>query len=68
MRLFREIIFDISEIEEHKNPFKIACKMMKGLRSGKITEKQYIGLSDELLFQCKKNNISTESELGFDLF
>ena len=68
MRLFREIIFDISEIQEHKNPFKIACKMMKGLRKGRITNAQYESLSDELLFQCEKNNISTTSEIGLDLF
>ncbi len=68
MRLVREILFDISEIEENQNPFMIAGKMIKGLREGAITDKQYIGLSDELKFQCNKHNISTSCENGVELF
>ena len=59
----RELILDISEINETKNPFFIAQKLMVALRDGKINIKDYELLSNELFLECKRNNIETSCEI-----
>lgn len=63
MTLHREILLDISEIEESRNPFAIAFKMMKGLSEGKLKSSEYENLSKELEHECKKNDILTENKV-----
>jgi len=68
MSLHRDILLDINELGDTQNPFSISLKMMKGLREGKITNKQYENLSSQLKYECQKEGVSTKSEIGFDLF
>lgn len=56
--LHRELIMDISEISKETNVFEIALKMMDSLKNDLITHNQFEMLLNELIYECKKNNIS----------
>jgi phosphoribosyl-dephospho-CoA transferase len=53
----RELILDISEITSNSNVFSIALKMMEALKNDEITSKQFTMLTNELQYECSKNNI-----------
>lgn len=59
----REILFMISEIEETRNPFAIALKLVLSLKDDKITSNQYELLTGELFYQCERLGILTENEI-----
>lgn len=63
MKMQRELLLQISEIETSVDAFKVAHNIMIALRDGQITPKQYVLLLNELFITCKDNNISTENEL-----
>lgn len=56
--MHRELILDISEITRETNVFEIALKMMDSLKNDLITNSQFEMLLNELIYECKKNNIS----------
>lgn len=70
MRAFRNYLLEISEIEETQdfNVFGFALRLMKSLRNNEITSIQFDGLCHQLEYECKRNNIRTESEIGISLF
>jgi hypothetical protein len=59
----RNLILDISEIDETQNPFAIALKMANALRNNEITSEQYDLLSGNLFLNCKRYNIETSNEI-----
>ena len=59
----RNLIFDISEIDETRNAFAIALKMMHALRDDQITSEQYNLLAGDLFLNCKKYGIETSNEI-----
>ena len=63
MNTYRELILDISEIDENSNAFAIALKMAKALNKGEITSTQYESLSKQLFYECKRNNVNTSNEI-----
>ena len=63
MKMQRELLLQISEIETTKDAFKVAYNMMIALRDDQITPEQYELLSGELQITCKEYNIGTQNEL-----
>jgi hypothetical protein len=63
MKMQRELLLQISEVETKADAFKVAENVMFALRDGQITPKQYVLLINELYVACKNDNISTENEL-----
>lgn len=63
MKMQRELLLQIAEIETTTNAFVVAYNMMIALRDGHITSKQYDLLSGELQMTCKSYNIGTQNEL-----
>lgn len=63
MKMQRELLLQISEIETTTDAFKVAYKMMIALRDEQITSEQYDLLSGELQMTCKSYKIGTQNEL-----
>jgi hypothetical protein len=59
----RELILQISEINETKNAFKIALNLMLALKNNEITSNEYDLLCGELFYKCNKYNIETCNEI-----
>ena len=59
----RNLILEISEIDENTNVFSIAKNMMIALRNGEITNRQFDLLSGELQLECLRQKISTSNEI-----
>lgn len=59
----RELMFQISEIDETKNPFEIVLQMMNALRESEITFEQFKLLFGNLKMECQRYNISTSNEI-----
>ncbi len=63
MRIIRELMLQVSEVSETKNPFAVAKNMMDALNKNQITSKEFELLSGTLHINCSKYNISTENEI-----
>lgn len=61
--ILRNLIFDISEIDETRNPFSIALNMAIALRNNEITSEEYTLLLCDLFLNCKRYNIETSNEI-----
>jgi len=59
----RNLILEISEIDENTNVFSIVKNMMIALRNGEITNRQFDLLSGELQLECLRQKISTSNEI-----
>jgi len=59
----RTFILEISEIDETTNVFAIAYNMMKALKNGEITDRQFELLCGELKLECLRQNLSTSNEI-----
>jgi hypothetical protein len=59
----RELMFQISEIDETRNPFEIVLQMMNALRESKITFEQFKLLFGNLEIECQRYNIPTSNEI-----
>lgn len=59
----RNLMLDISEIDETTNPFEIALKMMNALENGEITSNQYLLLAGDLQTECNRYKIETSNEI-----
>jgi hypothetical protein len=59
----RNLILEISEINEETNVFTIAKNMMKALRNNEITSRQYDLLAGELQLECLRQKLSTSSSI-----
>lgn len=63
MKMQRELLLQISEIETTADAFKVAYNMMIALRDDQITDKQYNMLSFELEMMTKFQGIETKNEI-----
>jgi hypothetical protein len=63
MNANRTFILEISEIDETTNVFAIAYNMMKALKNGEITDRQFELLCGELKLECLRQNLSTSNEI-----
>lgn len=59
----RELMLQISEMDETSNPFTIALKMMNALQNGEITSKQYLLLAGDLQIECERYRIETSNNI-----
>lgn len=59
----RELMFQISEIDETKNPFRIALNMTIALKNNQISNEQFELLAGDLFKACKIYNIETSNEI-----
>ena len=59
----RELILDIAEVDETRNPFAIALKMVKALHNKEISLEDFELLSGELQFWCVRFKIETSNEI-----
>lgn len=59
----RNLMLDISEIDETRNPFEIALKLVKALNNNEITSTQYDLLCGNLQINCERYKISTKNEI-----
>ena len=59
----RNFILEISEIDETTNVFGIALNMMKALKHGEITNRQFELLCGELQLECLRKKIPTSNEI-----
>lgn len=59
----RNLILEISEINEETNVFSIAKNMMFALRNNEITSRQYDLLAGELQLECLRQKLSTSNEI-----
>lgn len=59
----RNLMLDISEIDETTNPFEIALKMMNALENGEITSNQYLLLAGDLQTECNRYKIETSNNI-----
>lgn len=59
----RNLMLEISEIDETRNPFKVAYNIMIALKYGEITSDQYTLLTGELQFNCIRYGIETKNEI-----
>jgi hypothetical protein len=57
----RNLILEISEINEETNVFTIAKNMMKALRNNEITSRQYDLLAGELQLECLRQKLPTSN-------
>lgn len=60
----RELMLQISEIDETRNPFGIALQMMYALKNDEITSKQYDLLAGSLEIECARYGIPTSHKLN----
>lgn len=63
MKMSRELLLQISEIENTEDAFKVAYNMMISLRDDKITSEQYDMLADDLQTYCEAFKIPTKNEI-----
>ena len=63
MNTLRELMLQISEIDETRNPFNIALQMMIALKNNEITSNQYDLLAGDLQINCLRYNIQTSNEI-----
>ena len=63
MKMQKELLLQIAEIETTIDAFKVAYNMMIALRDDQISSKRYELLSNELFITCKDGNIETKNEL-----
>ena len=63
MNTLRELMLQISEIDETRNPFNIALEMMIALKNNEITSNQYDLLAGDLQINCLRYNIQTSNEI-----
>ena len=63
MNTLRELMLQISEIDETRNPFNIALQMMIALRDNEITSNQYDLLAGDLKINCLRYNIELSNEV-----
>jgi hypothetical protein len=59
----RELMFLVSEIDETRNPFAIAIKIMKALKTEAITPNQYDLLCGDLKRNCDREKISYQDAI-----
>ena len=59
----RNLMLDISEMDETSNPFTIALKMMNALKNEEITSNQYELLAGDLQTECNRYKIETSNEI-----
>ena len=59
----RNFILEISEINESTNVFAIAYNMMKALKNGEITDREYELLSGNLQLECLRQKIPTSNKI-----
>jgi len=59
----RNFMLEISEINENTNVFAIAYNMMKALKNGEITNRQFELLCGDLQLECLRQNLSTSNEI-----
>ena len=59
----RNFMLEISEINESTNVFAIAYNMMKALKNGEITNRQFELLSGDLQLECLRQNLATSNEI-----
>jgi hypothetical protein len=59
----RNFMLEISEINETTNVFAIAYNMMKALKNGEITNRQFELLSGDLQLECLRQNLPTSNEI-----
>jgi hypothetical protein len=59
----RNFMLEISEINENTNVFAIAYNMMKALKNGEITNKQFELLCGDLQLECLRQNLPTSNEI-----
>ena len=59
----RNFMLEISEINESTNVFAIAYNMMKALKNGEITNREFELLSGNLQLECLRQKLSTSNEI-----
>lgn len=59
----RDLMLQISEIDETKNPFNIALQMMEALKNDEITSNQYDLLAGDLQMACLRYHYDTSNEI-----
>jgi hypothetical protein len=63
MKVIRELMLQVSEVSETKNPFAVAKNMMIALNENQITSEQFELLTGTLEMNCRRCNIATENEI-----
>lgn len=63
MKVIRELMLQVSEVEETKNPFAVVKNMMTALNNNEITSEQFELLGGTLQMNCRRYNIPTENEI-----
>ena len=63
MKMSRELLLQISEIENTEDAFRVAHTMMISLRDDLITSEQYDMLAEDLQFHCISFDIPTKNEI-----
>jgi hypothetical protein len=61
--ILRDLMFQISEIDETQNAFSIAYQIMYALQQNEITNNQYELLIGDLKMNCIRYNLPTSNEI-----
>jgi hypothetical protein len=61
--ILRDLMFQISEIDETQNAFSIAYQIMYALQQNEITNNQYELLIGDLKMNCIRYKLSTSNEI-----
>lgn len=59
----RNLMLDISEMDETSNPLEIVVKMKNALQNGEITFNQYLLLAGDLQTECNRYKIETSNNI-----
>lgn len=62
MRIIRDLMLQVDEVAETKNPFAVAKNIMDALSHDLITLKEFELLTGTLQINCIRYKISTENE------
>ena len=61
--ILRDLMLQISEIDETQNAFSIAYQIMYALQQNEITNNQYELLIGDLKMNCFRYNLSTSNQI-----